>query len=218
MPSSSSPWQQSPPWRRLRTTTHLCSLWTSRQTSTRSSTLSRSCTTLTSPKLTHSSGKSLNPSCAECQFQVVVFFWADETVLCTLFNTLCIIQASTVITMVVIVVFVQEWTIAGLNIHFQHILLATFLSLLHFALLFCLGLMVRRRRTFVSHQITMRWMLQTRWVKSFTGVNVFWVLKASSVQHNGCICFQKFSILCKWCKLLFCLNVYDAFKGTTDAR
>lgn len=79
MPSSSSPWQQSPPWRRLRTTTHLCSLWTSRQTSIRSSTLSRSCTTSTSPKSTRSSGRSLDPvSCCPGN-------WTADTILCTPF-------------------------------------------------------------------------------------------------------------------------------------
>lgn len=60
MPSSSSPWQQSPPWKKLRTTTPLCLLWTSRQTNIRSSTLSRSCMTLMLPKSTLSSGRNLN--------------------------------------------------------------------------------------------------------------------------------------------------------------
>ncbi len=62
MPSSSSPWQQSPQWRRLRTTIHLCSLLTSRQTNIKSNTLSRSCTTLTSPKSTLSSGNNHYPN------------------------------------------------------------------------------------------------------------------------------------------------------------
>lgn len=55
-PSSSTLWQQSLPWRRLRTTTRLCSLCTCVPTNLRSSRLWRSCMTLTWLKSTLLSG------------------------------------------------------------------------------------------------------------------------------------------------------------------
>lgn len=73
MPSSSSPWQQSLLWRKLKITTHLCSLWMSRPTNIRSSTLSRSCMTLTSPKSTHSSGRNPHTGWAESQLHTDLF-------------------------------------------------------------------------------------------------------------------------------------------------
>lgn len=79
MPLSSSPWQQSPPWKRLRTTTPLCLLWTSRQTNIRSNTLSRSCMTLMLLKSTLSSGRNLwKQMCWMSSGQFVVlyrFYW-----------------------------------------------------------------------------------------------------------------------------------------------
>ena len=56
VPSSSSPWLLSQPWRRQKTTIHLCSLWLSRPTSTRSNRLWRSCMTLMWPRSTPWSG------------------------------------------------------------------------------------------------------------------------------------------------------------------